>query len=609
MVDDTTEQKYNEQTVIFLKEQDLYENKKTQYHPDTITPNLYEYDYKFSGQPLYQDLGQLGSALQPLLFRFNERPIGVNYGWQAYDPYAYHTDSIYYVNTQSPYTHLYYMQGGNGRQRFGTGLTRNITPSLNIGLRWRTLSAERNIGNSGNEDEAVDHNSLVIHGHYAAPGGRYVALGHFNHLRHKMAESGGVQPPADNETLDDLFDYNAERTRLSRTAVNRDSRNLWHFYNHYNLNKDGRLQLFYEFDRVRRYNIYFDDTPPESSYYNLFDTTLLSQSEAWAYELDEHRAGVKGRFKTQRYGDWFYGTWLRRKDFRLFFNDRETVQESLEVLNDNETFIGGELRQEDSTSQRYYYLKGEYMPGADYMFEARTRRKFWQLAFVQKSYAPTLQQNYYRSFLFASRADNGRFNNFDNTTATHLMGQLHYKANGFVKIGLSAEATRLANYVYFNREGRPQQTSDRFLVSQIVPMLHLQYSNIHLKTQYYYSQSSNDVVRQPEHFVSSKLYYEGNLFKKALYFNAGFAARYRSAYFGYDYLPVTQVFYLQDNFLLNSNVVADLFVQARVRSLQIFLRMPDISRLVSSNNGYFVTPWYPSPERSFEFGFLWHFYN
>lgn len=614
VVDDTTKQPYNERTVIFLKEQDIYENKKTQYHPDTITPNLYEYDFKFRGQPLYQDLGLLGSALQPLLFQPNSRSVGVSYGWNAYDPYAFDADSMYYVNTQSPYTYLYYMQGGNGRQRFSTGLTRNITPHLNIGFNWRTLSAERQIGNQGQDDGATDHNSLVVHGNYVSANGRYRAMAHFNHLRHQVFESGGVQPPAVDETFDDLFDYNAERVRLGRTAKNRDSRNLWHLYHHLDINKEGTLQLFHEFDRVRRFNLYSDDTPigtatDISTYYFPFDTVLLSQSQAWEYQLDEHRAGIKGRYRTQKFGDWFYATWLRRKDFRLYFNDREVATPSQQIVDDNETFIGGELRQEDSTSQRYYYLKGEYLPGADYHFEARTRRTFWQVAFVQRNYSPNLQQNYYRSFLFEDKPDNGIFNDFDRTTSTHLMGQIQYNKKRFVKASLSVEATRLANYIYYGTDARPKQTSDRFLVSQIVPMVHFRYSNINLQTHYYFTQTENNVVRQPQHFMSSKLYYDGNLFKKALHLQAGFAVRYRSAYLGYDYMPVTQIFYLQNDFVLRSNWVADAFMQVRVRSLQVFLRMPDIARLVSPDNGYFVTPWYPAPERSFEFGFLWHFYN
>jgi hypothetical protein len=74
------------------------------------------------------------------------------------------------------------------------------------------------------------------------------------------------------------------------------------------------------------------------------------------------------------------------------------------------------------------------------------------------------------------------------------------------------------------------------------------------------------------------------------------------------YMPVTQQFYLQNDFIVRRYPVAEVFITADIKNLNVFLKMANVAQDLTAK-GYFMTPYYPANQRSFIFGIKWMFFD
>ncbi|MDB5263868.1 MAG: hypothetical protein JWQ14_3151, partial [Adhaeribacter sp.] len=115
--------------------------------------------------------------------------------------------------------------------------------------------------------------------------------------------------------------------------------------------------------------------------------------------------------------------------------------------------------------------------------------------------------------------------------------------------------------------------------------------------------------------VNSRIYYQGALFKNALYGQVGIETYVTDDYYADAYMPVTQQFYLQNSFKTpNYNFterlypVVDLFLTVDIKNFNAFLKMSHVNQGFPQE-GYFPTPYYPGMGRSFVFGIKWMFFD
>lgn len=81
-----------------------------------------------------------------------------------------------------------------------------------------------------------------------------------------------------------------------------------------------------------------------------------------------------------------------------------------------------------------------------------------------------------------------------------------------------------------------------------------------------------------------------------------------SDYYASAFNPAMLTFYKQNNELMKYYPVADLFINLKVKSARIFLRLENIDQHLFSP-GYFTAPTYPAADRGFKFGVSWMFWN
>src|SRR5688572_16104055 len=198
VLDDTTKQVYGPKTSRYYFEEDVFLNR-IMYHPiDTGIRNFHRYNYVQRNNNLYQDLGNIGTAIRPIYYEVPDI-IGATSGFSAYDLY-WEEEKIKYYDTKSPYTNIRATLGGKGRSMTRVSFSRNITPQWNVGFNYRALLIDKQVQRQGKGDRNVRGTYYDIYTSYQSPDSAYRVMFSFRRNNHEADEYGGI--------LNDGFGYN-----------------------------------------------------------------------------------------------------------------------------------------------------------------------------------------------------------------------------------------------------------------------------------------------------------------------------------------------------------------------------------------------------------------
>lgn len=629
ILDDTTKQLYGPRTTRFRTERDVFYNIDTLYRVDTTIRFFHQSaDFNFSTPTVFMDLGNLGTALRPLFFSVPNR-LGVQPGYSAYAPYAFTAADIQYFNTLSPYTYLNYVQGGSGRQILRTGISRNIDARTNLGIHYKRITSQKQIGLTRPDERNADHHSVAINGSYISYNGRLQAYAFFAHMNHLVNETGPIKPTWRDSTrgrlsTDSLFDYEQELVQLNASARSRELRNDWHLYTQYAFGPRGRMQFFYQFDRQRQKNSYLDRNPRASAFYQnpVYFTQgffrrrdSLSAPAGWQggdtvshetrYNNIEHRAGLKAQL-----GALHAASWLRARLFGM----SGMYNVSYAGLRNFEYYWGGEAgyRVNDSLQVGAFI---EAMPGGDYLARGHVQLKYIYLAAESRKYSPTYVENRYVGNL------QEWYNSFSPSIANSLTAQAGISPLRWLDLGAGATYSRIQNYIFFNQNSLPQQLNE--VVSPLVvnARLNLRAGRFHFDNQAYVTQVSGpDVIRMPKLWAWARWYYENRVYRKSLLIQTGFDTRWNQAWYADQWNPTIQQWFIQapndprlsageqPNFLIAPYAVIDVFLNVGIKRAVVFLKVNNANQGLGAP-GYFTAPLYPGIRRTFQFGLIWRFYD
>jgi hypothetical protein len=602
ILDDSTKVLYGPSTTKYILEKDMLANRKTTYRVDTLIDNFHNYNFVNRFGNRYTDLGNLGTPLRSVFYSPPPQ-IGTYLGIDVYDKYMYNPEDIRYYDTKSPYTNLYYVQGGLQQALFNVDFSRNILPNWNAGINYLRLTSPRQFGISNyGEDRQTDHHAFAFHTRYFTKDSTYQVIGHFSHLNHEMKDQGGiVQEGDDTLSLDSLFNYRDEQQKLHQTRA-KDFRNNFHVYHQYAFARGFHLYHILDIQRrtydYRDYQLYDLSTTPQPNQRGSFqshqfypdvyfkDTTDLSIR----YMLYENQAGIKGSLDKLDYR--FYA---RRRDYRIQYKPAY-----LEKKVAGEQFLGGWINYNFSDSARLH-AEAEYLLFRDYRLSAEYQTRYWRIGHNRMFYSPTLIQQ---------RIENNHFiwdNDFrptlsDNTYAylTINIGQLHFAP--------FATFTNLDNYVYYDQLVQPQQEGRAIQILTGGLNLNFNWKNIHTVNQVVYTKITGpNKIRIPEWFGNFRLYYQNRVFK-VLDAQFGVDVHYKSDYTPYGYMPAIGQYHLQDNFVADAYLVADLFANIRINRVRLFVKFAHANQGLTSP-GYFVAPYITGLPRTLALGASWQLFD
>lgn len=637
---DTTKNKkkdsviYGPNTARYFYEEDVFLNRSKLYKTlDTTITNLHRYSYLQRHQNLYQDAGNMGTAMRSIYYQAPEQ-IGTNLGYNGYDLYVINPKTMRYYNAMSPTTDLYVGQGGNFRSIITVRFARNITPLWNVGIFYHRVGANRIYGKaSQRNDPQTLLNNYGLHTNYFSKNQRYKLLANFSYYDHTITETGGYQIKSSNiDSLLSIEDGGLKFNLEKATAT--QNRLQLHVYQQIGVFDTVKFQVFHSFDYAKQTNTYIDQNfdykdylvsltkaenlrPQNNVFYyakfmpngefksfnpqNLSDTEIPYSTD---YTLSEHKVGLKGRIKKFIY--------VSYAQLRMHSFSQKAVKRANTLTNrdtsitrtiPDEYFVGGNLRYEFNDSMRID-ARLDYLIGGDYRIRAVFQRGLWQAGYERLSYRPTLMQRQLYNVLIQWNRD------FVNTEADKIFGSMDIKLP-FVSLNPYLSVTNLKDLVYYDEKAIAQQKSGSSTqLLQVGLNTTAKWRKWNFLGNFIYTKSAGtDIFRVPTWFVNAQLFYENHLFKSALFAQFGVDVHWKSAYYANSYMPVTQEYFLQNQYLVENYVNTDLFMNFRIKRVLLFVKVNNVLQNLGSGAGYYNTPVYIGQARGVELGVNWLFFD
>src|SRR5690606_11858796 len=295
---------YGPTTTAFFYEPDILNGlDSTRYNVDTSMTNFHRWTFVDQSYHRLVDLGNIGTAARPMFFS-PRTSVGRELGFRAFDAYGFKADEVKYYDTRSPYTDMYYVQGGLNREILNFGFTQNVNPRLNFGFRVHRISSKRQYGTyaaRGASASLARNWSFLLHASYFSKNRKYVLLSHIRTLNHSLMEQGGVILADTVENIIGRDDYHGP-ARLHDSAKSWHRRTNLHVYQHYKA-LNG-LQFFNQLEFETNQNRYRDNQPSDgvsNGVYPVVDgSPVLQLNQRVRHYLLDNKIGFKGHLSGYR---------------------------------------------------------------------------------------------------------------------------------------------------------------------------------------------------------------------------------------------------------------------------------------------------------------------
>ncbi|PIQ19974.1 MAG: hypothetical protein COW65_17605, partial [Cytophagales bacterium CG18_big_fil_WC_8_21_14_2_50_42_9] len=355
ILNDSTQSVYSPVTTRTFLENDFLRGNYETRVIDTTLNNLNRTRNWYHDTTFHQDLGNIGTAAKPLQWRYPTR-IGARLGKNVFDRYNYDPYNITYFDTKSPYTHLFYVQGGQGEQLFEAKHVRSYKELASFGLAFQRISAEKQIGVGSQDAGQVDNLAFNFFTHVQNKSGKYHLFSNYTIFRHEVIESGGIKVTTDlgKNNEDSLYRYKDAPVWLYG-ATNLERRNNFHFTQFYTLAKEY-IKLFHTTDFRRQTNVYsdsqlqlrqVDSVTTIPSFYPRVLIDAGQTQDSTVYKEWEHTVGITGNHPL-----FFYKLYAKNRNVNVLFTEQTPYKTPIETPSTfvpyrqkiNQNFIGGETQ-------------------------------------------------------------------------------------------------------------------------------------------------------------------------------------------------------------------------------------------------------------------------
>lgn len=594
LIDDSTKMVYGPKTSLYFLEENVRFNKMEKTPLDTGLTNFHNFEPVFKSGYKYQDLGNLGSAAKPVYYDLPGK-IGARSGFEVYDLYYRSPDKLKYFDTKSPYTKLEAFYGGGNRNMLNVEFARNITPTWNVGFNFNTIRARKTLNPNARDDNMAEQTGYSIHTNYQSDNGKYMLLANFSRMHHAVFEQGGIIPPeVDSTSL--YFTYEDSKVWLSNSKAV-DLRQDYHLYQQFEILKGWQI---YQVSDWRKQGVSFESdlTTSDSSFFNQFNQNrFINQDTTQNYHRFvefNNEAGFKGDF-----GPVYYNAYVKFRTGSMSSPNFESDNKF------NEFYIGGALRGEIN-DQWSFEAEGEYLVPDGFRIRGYFISPFLDVTYTKASYKPTAMQQMYRGNHYQWT------NDFSNTGVDQIKGEI--KAD-FAKVSIHPSLTlnRVNKYVYFNQNQEAEQIDgEAYMVIPGIETSFRFWKRLVWQSEVIYTSISGDAsdkFRIPEWYARTRLFFDGPMFDEHLFIQFGLEGRYKSDYYAEAYMPATQQYYLQDDFLIEAYPVVDAFVNLRINRTRVLLRYNHINSNLLNEPGYFVTPDFTGLRGALDLGISWYFFD
>jgi hypothetical protein len=450
---------------------------------------------------------------------------------------------------------------------------------------------DKQISRTGRGDNQVRGLTYNFYMYYWTPDSNYFALGVYSRMNHKVVEIGGV----DTLGFTDIGDYFDENAEVELQDVMSSELNVsYYLYQQYQLNPS--FAIYNEFSRKLVSNYFSDESLLANQFF--YDNLLFNTSETWnktKFNDLTNEAGVKG--------DW------RKAFYNAYYRYRNISFDQLYLTNiekKTEAYVGGSLRY-DNDSSYFLSISGELLlNNGNHQINAVYENRLWELSYKRVMYDPSAIHERYFSNHYEW------YNNFNSVQSDNIRAlfKIHFKK---LSIQPFFNLSMLKNYIYFNEDKLPSQAAGFAQLYSPGLKFNLQIGKyLHWENEFIYTfktgeEEARDIFRIPPLFANSNIYFSKFMFNQKLLFSIGVNAHYQSNYYADGYDPVTQQFYLQNDFELPGYLLTDVFVNLKIETVRIFVKYYYLNQ--KKGKGYFASPYYPGQPKGLDLGLSWMFYD
>ena len=625
-LDDSTKVIYGPTSTRFFLEEDVVNNRKRLYSIDTTLAGIHNYNFVQRNKNLYQDLGNIGTAIRPIFYKAPEQ-IGTLLGYDAYTLYDIKPSQVRYYNTKSPFSSIVYVPGGGDQDLLQFELSRNVDSLWNVGINVQRISANKTLVDKSatSDNTAISHWDFTIHSNFQTKNKKYSLLAFLNLADRNSIDQGGVIleqnsiDPTRKNTYQEMLSFDGNKPILT-TASSRDKSYNFHLYHEYVGYK--AFQLYQTIDLQTR-KVQFGDKGFASNWQNGFypfayqkgdltakgtiyptDTTtfkslaLDSVYNENVYTNYEIKTGLKGFYKGFNYRAHFRQRFFTNSNYSLNTSNRN---EEYSIVGKNENYLGLWLNQYFKDSTRAFGEVETSLDFANFRLNGEFQGKWLNVGGSYISTTPTIVQQ--RTLNNAFRWKNS---GFFNVASLNVYAYTNLKISNF-NFHPSAEINKISDYIYFDKNALVQQNDKDILIYRAGLGFDYRRGKFSTINQIYISTKTddNDIMRIPNTFINSRFAID-LLYKKKLFIQTGLELNYQSGYNGNAYMPVTQQFFLQDKQEIQGYVQADVFADMRINRVRVFFKFAHVNhRLPLMGNGYYAAPGFAGMGRVLAFGVHW----
>jgi hypothetical protein len=552
-------------------------------------------------------LGNIGLPSAPYILKYGTSDLGFKVYPVPLENDMFSESQVAYYRTAGPFASLTGIVGAKELQIFKMLFTHTFKRKINVTLRFNRYTST---GFYVKQQTYSDNFFLSSNSTSVRKNAGYYL--YFLSNGNKNAENGGIR----NDTLTQQeLALNKELIRVNLNGATRSNKELKFMINpwirlagkdsmntasHYLQlkSKVGRTIYHYKDTRVRQDNfydlVYLDTNTTNDS------THLKQMSNEVNYILRSKREGMSfsGGYRNEVNVLWQKAdsTFLNHLltgafTYRKMFADKDSAQKKPVLQNElgfQQVFKGantGDFKIEDRLS---------FYP------DQHSRTVF---------FADLLSESRHPDHIYNHWVGNN-FYWIDNGYSPQQQLQLR---GGFA-LGRMLEGSvymqNISNYLYFDQNALPRQLSDNVQnlgISVNFNKVFFRHLGIGIGHTYQ-GTSHSSYVRLPRNISTTRLHYHGIHFRNNLQIQFGAQLQLYESFYAYDYMPATQVFFLQENFKTELYPFVDAYINVRIRPVNIFLKMENVLQGYAGRNYAFV-PGYYQPDRAFRCGINWMFFD
>ncbi len=602
---------YNATTTLFTTQEDIQYNQKDYraVADDMSISGLHRFTFVQKYGNKLQNLGNNGTASKSI-FYIIPKDIGLTSGFHAYDIYFRSPDQFRYYDTQSPYSKMYIMLARFGSFYADVCHSRNVTPHWNIGINFRNMMTDKEWIPSNRNDKNVISHGLDLFTHYKTEGEQYQLLAHYLIAKHRVRETGGIYTPRYAKSNDEqAFWKHNMQNRLQGGSQGHpessDARKRFHLYHQFALTE--QLWTYQELEIQKNKYQFTADPLHERTKTSLGGRKTDTQQvikDTTTVGAAHHELGIKGDWR-----NFFYCGYYRYKKIEF------ELPKGWDNLDLDEQYIGLRTRYSFGDGNHTLQATGEYLWPEFYKVRAAYEGALVELACEQIRHKPSFVEQSYHGY-------HRNWNkHYTPPTATQIRGGFKL-ANSKIQLRPYASWTRIHNHIYFKHKSEerhaiatePTQAEKHADIATLSTDLGLALGR-HIRWDSELTIAGTlgpnaHILNVPTLLANSRLYYTDTTATGNGTFEAGIDMHWKSSYKADAYDPVTQQFYLQNEFNAYSYPVIDLFLNFRIENFSAFIKFSHCNEFwLSPAPGYFVTPLYPGQKKALDIGLNWSFFD